>query len=66
MLYADPGSGAMIWQLLLALFFGATFYFSRFKTWIAARLNDRRKSKQPGPIETRYSNESLPSATEGE
>jgi len=33
MMYADPGSGAMIWQLGLALFFGGAFFFSRVKEW---------------------------------
>jgi len=33
MIYADPGSGAMIWQLGLALFFGGAFFFARAKEW---------------------------------
>lgn len=33
MMYADPGSGAMLWQLGLALFFGGAFFFSRVKEW---------------------------------
>jgi len=31
--YADPGTGAMVWQLLVAGFLGAMFYFRRFTTW---------------------------------
>lgn len=48
LLYTDPGSGAMIWQLLLAFIFGATFYFSRFKEWISARMN---KGKEISPVD---------------
>jgi hypothetical protein len=42
MLYADPGSGILIWQMLLALFIGATFYFSKFRTWATAKLRSMR------------------------
>jgi hypothetical protein len=28
--YIDPGSGALIWQAILAACFGAAFYFRRF------------------------------------
>jgi hypothetical protein len=42
MLYADPGSGVLIWQLLLALFFGATFYFSKLRHWAIAKLRPER------------------------
>jgi hypothetical protein len=28
--YIDPGSGALIWQAILAAFFGGAFYFRRF------------------------------------
>jgi len=31
--YTDPGTGAMIWQMLVAGFVGAVFYFRRFTTW---------------------------------
>jgi len=31
--YTDPGTGAMIWQMLVAGFVGAAFYFRRFTTW---------------------------------
>lgn len=46
MLYADPGSGVLIWQLLLALFFGATFFFTRFRHWASAKLHLARNSQQ--------------------
>jgi hypothetical protein len=38
MLYADPGSGVLIWQLVIAIFFGATFYFSKVRHWATAKL----------------------------
>jgi len=38
MLYADPGSGVLIWQLLLALFFGAAFYFTKLRQWAASKF----------------------------
>lgn len=30
--YADPGSGALIWQMAVASMFGALFYFRKFVT----------------------------------
>jgi len=45
MLYADPGSGILIWQMLLALFIGATFYFSKFRTWVSAKLKHARAAE---------------------
>lgn len=38
MIYADPGSGILIWQLLLALFFGAMFFLSRIRHWVTSKL----------------------------
>ena len=38
MIYADPGSGILIWQLLLALFCGATFFISRIRHWVISKL----------------------------
>jgi len=39
--YVDPGSGALIWQLLLAAFFGGAFYarsiIRHLKEWLNAR-----------------------------
>lgn len=31
--YMDPGSGALLWQTLLAAAMGATFYFRRVLRW---------------------------------
>ena len=47
MLYADPGSGAMIWQIGLALFFGSAFYFTRLKEWTLAKLRNRSNDATP-------------------
>ena len=35
--YADPGSGALIWQTLVAAFVGVSFYFRRALTWFKRR-----------------------------
>lgn len=32
--YTDPGTGALIWQMLVAGFVGALFYVRRFVSWI--------------------------------
>lgn len=34
--YADPGTGAFLWQALMAGCFGALFYVRRFMTWLRA------------------------------
>ncbi len=38
--YMDPGSGALIWQTLLAAAVGASFYFRRVLGWF-------RRDKKP-------------------
>jgi hypothetical protein len=35
--YTDPGTGAMIWQMLVAGFVGAAFYFRRFSVWFKSK-----------------------------
>jgi hypothetical protein len=40
--YTDPGSGALIWQVVMAAFVGASFYLRR----IISRVSRRRKSDQ--------------------
>jgi hypothetical protein len=35
--YTDPGSGALIWQMLVAGFVGMAFYFRRFATWLRGK-----------------------------
>jgi len=41
--YTDPGSGALLWQAMLAAFFGSLFYVRRFINWF-----NSRKDKKPG------------------
>lgn len=52
MIYADPGSGILIWQLVLALFFGTTFFFTKLRHWISSKLRPN------------HDNEALKAATE--
>ncbi len=47
MFYADPGSGLLVWQLIIALFLGATFTVSKFKLWISSKLNAKRETREP-------------------
>jgi hypothetical protein len=42
LLYTDPGSGALVWQLLVASFFGILFYLRAFIRRIAAMMSDRK------------------------
>jgi hypothetical protein len=46
MLYADPGSGVLIWQLLIALFFGAAFYFTKIRHWAVSKFRPARATRQ--------------------
>lgn len=44
--YVDPGSGALIWQLILAAFFGGSFYarsiIRHIKEWLAERKSSKK------------------------
>lgn len=42
MFYADPGSGALLWQLIGSFFIGLLFYFRRFAAWISPRGGQKR------------------------
>lgn len=70
MIYTDPGSGVLIWQLLLALFFGATFCFTRLRHWASAKLWPARGMQQstqqsiPPAIHAEDNNRQLPGAGE--
>ncbi len=37
--YADPGSGALLWQFLVAGFVGGMFYFRKITRWLRFRQN---------------------------
>jgi hypothetical protein len=41
--YTDPGSGALLWQLLAAGFFGSLFYLRKLTYWFKA--GGRKKSR---------------------
>lgn len=38
LLYTDPGSGALLLQLIIATLLGGLFYFRRLKDWIFRKL----------------------------
>jgi hypothetical protein len=40
--YTDPGSGILIWQLVLAAFFGGMFYVRKVKDLIVRRKHRTR------------------------
>lgn len=40
--YTDPGTGAMIWQMLAAGVVGLLFYFRRFMAWFKPRKKDQK------------------------
>ena len=42
--YVDPGSGALLWQALVATFLGGMFYFRR----AFGKLIERRRSPNRG------------------
>ena len=60
LLYADPGSGALALQLLLATFFGALFYARAY----LSRLKDRLAGKLGGGAR-RAARETVRPAREG-
>ncbi|MEW6130847.1 MAG: hypothetical protein AB1757_27705 [Acidobacteriota bacterium] len=41
--YTDPGSGTLIWQMLLAASFGLAFYLRKIISWFRA-LKPRKSS----------------------
>jgi hypothetical protein len=40
--YTDPGSGAIIWQLLAAGFVGVLYYFRKLLTWVRLRTGIKK------------------------
>ena len=38
--YADPGSGALIWQILAAGFVGLMFYVRKFTSWFKTKKKE--------------------------
>jgi hypothetical protein len=45
-LYTDPGSGALVWQLLVASFVGGLFYIRSFIRRIAGMMSGRRSGER--------------------
>lgn len=39
--YTDPGTGALLWQLLAAGLVSALFYFRRLKSWVKAKMKGK-------------------------
>ena len=39
--YVDPGSGAMLWQILVAAVIGSLFYVRRVFTWVREHVGFR-------------------------
>ena len=39
--YTDPGTGALLWQMLVALFAGCLFYVRKFSFWFKNRKKPR-------------------------
>jgi hypothetical protein len=45
--YTDPGTGALVWQVLIAGFMGALFYFRRIKNYLTQFKREfKRKQDQ--------------------
>jgi hypothetical protein len=55
LLYADPGSGALVWQLLVGAFIGAMFYFRRVREWLLF-WKTKRKAEPPASSSDSESN----------
>lgn len=53
--YVDPGSGALVWQGMLASLLGAVFYFRRSIAWV------RDKVLKTKPIAPGYGQQDRPS-----
>jgi hypothetical protein len=47
--YVDPGHGALVWQALLAAFFGSLFYLRRLRTWLDALRKKKKGAKETSP-----------------
>jgi hypothetical protein len=45
-LYTDPGSGALVWQLLVASFVGGLFYIRSFIRRVSAMMSGRRSGER--------------------
>ena len=59
MLYADPGSGVLIWQIWRALVFGVTCYFAQFRHWVSAKVRPERNDHSLKTAEETHVSKSL-------
>ena len=46
--YTDPGTGALIWQMLVAGFVGFAFYFRRLRNWMKGKKNGAQRPAELG------------------
>ncbi len=46
--YADPGSGALLWQLIGSFFIGLLFYLRRFAVWLTPKDGSKRSDDAIG------------------
>ena len=49
-LYADPGTGSLVWQLLLASIIGGAFYARQLTRRIRERLAGSKKTEAAGEL----------------
>lgn len=52
MYYTDPGSGALLWQILGSTVFAIAFYFSRMRHWVMSKFFGRT-AEEPQQIQSR-------------
>ena len=48
--YTDPGSGVLLWQILLAAFIGVMFYVRRIIAWARHLVNGRKVTPPDNPV----------------
>ncbi|HXG92275.1 MAG TPA: hypothetical protein VNN73_07890 [Blastocatellia bacterium] len=48
--YTDPGSGALIWQMLLAASFGVMFYLRKIIGWVRRLTSSKVVPSSPEPL----------------
>lgn len=49
--YTDPGTGSLVWQLLLASFIGGVFYVRLMARRVKERLGASRRNESPGELD---------------
>jgi hypothetical protein len=46
--YTDPGTGIMVWQILVAVAVGGLFQIRKFTNWLKIKLHRRAPERQDG------------------